>query len=242
MANWLLSPEVLENLASGKYAFIDAGCGGGHSIGHCAIRFGRTPGLGLDWGEDEVRRAIERGFDAAWCDLRYEDLPPKCVEYSAMMDFLEHLPDEEAAVHILKNLARASRDFLFIRHPSFEDIDYLAGLGLKIGWTDWSGHPNMMKVADFERVFASFGWEDYVIVPHMLCTDSAPEAILPVTAPVDSRQHDDAKYGPKPIVRFDRPVYGKFDIFVRLNPALSDEAWGRITDISGWDADWDFVP
>jgi trans-aconitate methyltransferase len=235
----LLERRVLEALAAGAYAFVDAGCGDGGSIDHCARRFGASPGLGLDYNRADVEAAVAKGYDAHWCDIRYEDLPSKCVRYAAMMDFLEHLPDEAAAVLVLEKLAAAARDFLFIRHPSFEDVEYMAGLGVKFGWTDWSGHTNMMRIADFERVFAAFGWKEYVVLPHLPYLDASHESIVPVTAPTDSYLHDDARYGPKPRVRFDRTLYGRFDIFVRLNPAMPEAEWRRLASVEGWEAHYD---
>jgi hypothetical protein len=97
----------------------------------------------------------------------------------------------------------------------------------------------MMRLADFERVFASFGWRDYITLPHMPFFDTSHPAIVPVTAPTDSYIHDDAKYGPKPNARFARPIYGRFDIFVRLNSNIPDEAWRRTASVTGWEAHYE---
>ena len=60
-------------------------------------------------------------------------------------------------------------------------------------------------------------------------------------AAVDLRQreYDAAQHGPKPVVDFDRPVYGKFDIFVRLGE-IDPARWQTITRVDGWEAHWDF--
>ena len=34
--------------------------------------------------------------------------------------------------------------------------------------------------------------------------------------------------------RFERPVYGQFDIFVRLNPAMDDAVWRAVVESEGW--------
>jgi SAM-dependent methyltransferase len=156
-----------------------------------------------------------------------------------MCDFLEHLPDEAAAGRVLKTFARAARHFLFIRHPSFDDVEYLRDLGLKLGWTDWSSHTNMMRTKDFRRLFAELGWGDYVIVPHGEILDSLHPAIVPLSAPINTEEHDDALFGRKPRIEFDPPVYAKFDIFVRLNPGLDDETWSRTTNVDGWRMIWE---
>jgi len=152
------------------------------------------------------------------------------------MDVVDHLPNEGAAVDLFRRLAAAAREFLFIRHSSFEDVEYLGSLGLKISWTDWSGHRNMMTLADYRRVFAELGWTDYVIVPNMQLVDSSALPIVPLDAPPNTGSYDAAVHGPKALIRFDHAVYGKFDIFVRLDPVLDDAQWHQITTVRGWEA------
>jgi SAM-dependent methyltransferase len=238
----MLDRKIHDDLAAGRYAFVDAGCGQGHSTDFCERRFRMRPALGIDWHPESIEEARRHGIDAVCADLLAGSLPPKCVAYCAAVDFLEHLPDEASAVAALRSLGAAAREFVYIRHPSFEDREYLASLGLKVTWTDWSGHTNMMTVADFERVFASLDWRDYVVVPHMPCGDSRPKAIVPLGAPIDTSEYDSALHGPKPFARFDRTIFGKFDIFVRLDPALDDARWRAITDMTGWEATFDFDP
>lgn len=233
-----IDEALLQDLMGGKYAFVDAGCAAGASIDHCQRRFGLGRGLGLDWYQGDLDVARNNGFDVALCNLLEQDWPEKCVEFTSMVCFLEHLPDEQTALKVLERAARSSRQFLFVRHPSFDDIDYLAQFGLKFGWTDWSSHPNMMTTDDFRRIFKEFGWPDYSILPHMGHLDSTHRSIVPISAPRDTEIYDEAAHGPKPLVRFDHTVYGKFDIFVRLNPNLSEDAWRRIASIDGWEGIW----
>ena len=232
---------VVAALSTRRYAFIDAGCGEGDSTDQLLRRFGRAPGLSLDWYRPAVDAALARGFDARYCNLLEDGLalPAGCVEYAAAMDVLEHLPTQRDAETVLARLATAARDFLFIRHPSFEDVDYLARRGVKLNWTDWSSHPNPMRLDDFRRIFAAFGWRDYAILPHMNYTDSSHLSVLPLAAPTDTLKYDPERHGPKPEVAFDRPVYGKFDIFVRLGD-VEAARWRGIASVEGWEAHWDF--
>jgi len=234
--------EVVEALKSGRYAFLDAGCGEGGSMTQLNQRFGRSPGLGLDYYMEAVEASCKAGFESIYCNLLMSELvlPENCVDYAAAMDFLEHLPTEQDAVTVLIKLASAARDFLIIRHPSFEDVDYLEQFGLKLNWTDWSCHPNPMKLDDFRRIFAGLGWKDYAILPHMNYADSSHDSMLPLAAPTDTLRYDKESHGPKALVEFDRPVWGKFDIFVKLNPAMDEGAWESIARVEGWEAHWDF--
>ncbi|MEO8756061.1 MAG: hypothetical protein ABI624_25675 [Casimicrobiaceae bacterium] len=233
-----MDAALTRDLASGKYAFIDGGCADGASLDHCERRFGKRPGLGLDWYGADLEVARRRGFAVAHCNVMAEEYPPRCVSYASMLDFLEHLPDEASAVTVMRKLAAAAQDFIFIRHPGFDDIDYLAGFGLKLTWTDWPSHTNMMKIADYRRVFAALGWSDYVVLPHMRIADSRHPAIVPASAAPDTQHYDATRHGPKPEVRFDRAIYAKYDIFVRLSSSFDDETWRRTASIDGWEGIW----
>src|SRR5262245_50954874 len=188
----MLDAGVLDDLAAGKFRFVDAGCANGGSLDHCERRFDRRPGLGLDWYGVDLDVARRRGFAVAHCDLKHVVLPDRCVDFVSMMDILEHLPDVPATRDLLARVGRAARDFLFIRHPSFEDIEYLARLGLKISWTDWEAHPNMLRLDDYRTIFEEFGWTDYVIIPDLPMQDSAHGAVLPIGAPRDTEAFDEA--------------------------------------------------
>jgi hypothetical protein len=235
-----LSP--FEALSTGRYAFLDLGCGAGGSLVHCTRRFGLGPGLGLELEADLVDEARRAGYDAFPADVSRERVPDRSVRYLSAMDFLEHLPDEPTALAVLERFSRAAREFVFIRHPSFEDIDYLAERGLKLCWTDWALHPNMMRIADYVEAFARFGWNEYVILPRQLISDSTSDQVVALDAPADIIVYDPELHGPKPHVVFDRPVYTQFDIFVKLDPKMDDEVWAEILatddgpEVAGWQA------
>ena len=234
-----LSDEVRRKLLAGDYAFLDIGCGSGGSTTQCQSRFGLGRGLGLDWYEADLETARARGLDVASCDVTRVNLPARCVAFASMMDVLEHLADEAAAVDLLERLASVARSFLFIRHPSFDDGEYLAERGLRFSWTDWTAHPNMMRIDDFRRVFAALGWRDHVIVPNMRITDSRHPALVPSSAPTNTVEYDEARHGPKPLIEFEPPIYGKYDIFVRLDPGMAEAEWRRVTTVEGWESIWE---
>jgi SAM-dependent methyltransferase len=89
--------RVYDELASGKYAFLDAGCGTGGSLLYCRKRFGLAPGLGLELSEADSDKARAEGLDVLTCDVTREEFPDRCVSYASAMDFLEHLPDERTS-------------------------------------------------------------------------------------------------------------------------------------------------
>jgi len=220
--------RAIEHLAAGEFEFIDLGCGTGGSTGHCARRFASGRPLGIEIDAADVAEARSAGYVVAQADVALTSVPERSVRFVSAMDFLEHLPDAETSCEVLERFAGAARDFVFIRHPSFEDIDYLASLGFKLCWTDWNDHPTMMRIEDYERLFARLGWTEYAIVPRLLIADSASDQIVPLSAPADTQVYDSRGHGPKALVQFDRPVFTQFDIFIKRDLTITGDAWRSI--------------
>src|SRR5690606_19700415 len=100
---------------------------------------------------------------------------------------------------------------------SFEDQEYLKSLGLKITWHDWEGHTNMMLLADYFNIFARLGLVHYCVINRKPILSTDDPVVIPLSAPINTHEYSE-KLGSKPKVKFDRPIYGQFDIFVTLRP------------------------
>jgi SAM-dependent methyltransferase len=227
------------DLSRGRFRFLDAGCGTGGSIDHCARRFGRRPGLGIDNADARLDVARRRGYVVHQADLRSLEFPFQCVDFASLMDVLEHLPDPAAARRVLAAFGTAARDFVFIRHPAFDHKEYLAAHGLKLTWTDWSDHTNPMSLDQLQDLLDDLGWTDRTILPNMPITDSRHPAIVPLSAPRDTLEYDESLHGVKPLVTFNRVLYCKYDIFVRLNGRMDDAAWRHVAAVDGWQSEWE---
>ncbi|MDP6959743.1 MAG: class I SAM-dependent methyltransferase, partial [Planctomycetota bacterium] len=121
-----IEPEIgdlLSKLVQGKFGFIDGGCGSGGSLEYCEKTFGRGPGIGFDSSSQKIDLAQASGYTVYKADMASVSLPNKCVSFVSFLDVLEHLPDIQTAEKILKNMGTVARDFIFIRHPSFEDME-----------------------------------------------------------------------------------------------------------------------
>jgi SAM-dependent methyltransferase len=221
---------IFQDIRAGRYEFADFGSSEGGSIDYCTRRFSAPRGLGIDILEHEVEKMRRRGFDALCADITTFDCPTASFRFVSMMDFLEHLPDFDVVEEILKSAKRIARDFLFIRHPSFEDEHYLNAVGLKQFWTDWpgpGGHTAKMTVADFTTLFRKIGINQYSITYRCPALDSSNSVILPIDAPPNQHHYSESSHGPKPLVRFPRPLYGQIDIFASVRP-IRQEDWSRI--------------
>ena len=129
--------EAYAALEAGRYAFVDLGSGRGGSLRHCARRFERAPGVGFEIDASDAAAARRAGLDVVTADATALRLPERSVEFLSAMDFLEHLPDARVASDVLRSCARAARDFVFIRHPSFEEMRYVESLGVRYAF---AGH------------------------------------------------------------------------------------------------------
>ena len=220
----MTTDEAMCRLAAGEWGFIDAGASTGGSIHYCTKRFKRGAGIGFDIRALKVQESTESGFDVCQCDLQTQSFPTDCVSFASMMDFLEHLPNMQVAEDIILNLAVPARDFLFIRHPNFDNVDYLASLGLRLTWSDWKGHTNMAHSNEFRKVFERHNW-DYATLPGKQILDSTNQFVVPLEAPPDTVRYDPELHGPKPRLYFDRFIFSFCDIFVRLNKEMTDAEW-----------------
>ena len=197
-----------------KYDFLDLGCKKGGSIEWCEVHHGGK-GLGVDFDEDFVEEAQKNGYDVVHSNVLELDFPKNSFRYISMLDFLEHLPNEAAVKQTLENCKKWARDFFFIHHPSFEDVEYLKKLGLKIDWTDGWGHTSPLTIKDFKRIFKELGIKDYKIEQKKMIVDSTDRHILPLDAPHNTIYYH-KKLGPKKKVVFDKPIYSRVEITVNL--------------------------
>lgn len=212
-----LRDELLGQVARWEFGFLDFGSSHGGSLKYCEEHFGKGPGLGIDFDAEKVCRARKAGYNVLQADITELQLPEDCVSFVSMLDFLEHLLSVEMTKKILKVAAAAARDFIFIRHPSFENIEYLKGLGLKLSWTDWHGHKNPLTMKDFADIFQELGLEHYTIQRGELITDSQYRQIVPLSAPTDTIYYDRDEHGDKPRITFQRPIPRHYDITVHLS-------------------------
>jgi SAM-dependent methyltransferase len=228
----LPAESIRRDVARRSYDFLDLGSSTGGSIAYCKRRFGAKRGLGVERSSSKAQRLREQGFEILECDLFALDLPPASFRFVSMMDVLEHLPDFGAVERALGVARDLARDFLFIRHPLFDDTPYLATLGLKQFWTDWHGHTAHVPVAMFLEIFRGMGLAQVALNYRDPAHDSDHTSLLPLGAPCDQHHYDPKLHGPKPHVVFPRPVYGQVDIFVALRDYAPAD-WTRLTTDRG---------
>lgn len=192
--------------------FVDFGSGVGRSLLDAQTRFGAR-GVGVELREAKVAKARANGADVHLGNIM--DVPRDLsVSFVTIDNVLEHLPDYDTVADVLGVAADIANDFIYIRHPCFEDEAYLRSLGLKQYWTDWIGHPSHLLLADFVTILRDLGLGSVEFEFVGAATSSADSTILPADAPVDSFEYDKALHGDKPIIEFDPPVHYAIDILI----------------------------
>ncbi len=192
--------------------FIDLGAGRGDSLVASMVVSGRR-GVGVDIDRNKVARAQARGRPVVEGSIL--DLPADLeVRFATADNVLEHLASLDEVEVAVAEARRVAREFLVIRHPSFDDEEHLERLHLRRYWTDWHGHRCHALLPDLLGIFERVGAVSWEIRPTRRIVDAADPAILPSVAPPDQQVYDAACHGPKPSIRFERPIYEAYDILV----------------------------
>jgi hypothetical protein len=212
-----MSDSQLRRLAEGYYDFVDFGPSKGGSMGFSANHFSSKPltGLGIDNDPKKVEIAREAGYDVLLG--RVEDLPnyENVVRFVSALDFFEHLPSKEVAKECLAKAVWLAHEFIFIRHPLFENTEYLSQFGLRETWTLWRGHSCPLRLREFEQIFEELGITRYAITRRDPIVDSSHEYIVPDTAPIDTIRYDPS-LGEKRKVIFKKDMFQRADIWINL--------------------------
>lgn len=225
-----MKPDLLrlEDVEPSEYDFLDFGAGIGTPLERCERLFGGR-GLGIDIDRKKIRQAQQEGSEVVYGDIL--TLPrKKLVRYVCMDNFLEHLPDFATARAMITVAAAVAEEFLYIVHPSFKDEAYLKALGLKQYWHDWTGHPAHLLLPNFVSMLREAGAPTMKIAygGGKPIYDSNDPSILPLSAPVDQHHYECEAHGPKPFVKFDKPVFRQ----IRIHAYLEDPApGGRISEL-----------
>lgn len=196
--------------------FVDFGAGIGGSLASAQKRIGGV-GVGIEQRASKVERAQDAGLNVVEGDIF--DLPTEVsVRYVTIDNVLEHLPTMQHVEAALVSACNIAREFVYIRHPSFEDEAYLGALGLKQYWTDWKDHPSHILIADYAKMCQRLPISGWLLHPVRAAVDSYDVTILPRDTPSDQHDYDETIHGAKTYVDFDRTVYYAWDLVLLLRP------------------------
>lgn len=195
-----------------SYDFVDFGCSLGGSMGLAQKHLGGRRGLGIDRSPTKVEKARARGFDVVRGDLAKGAKFRGQVRFAILNHFLEHLPNLEVAKACLDTALAISREFVYVKQPWFDADDRLRLLGLKLYWSDWSGHRNRMTSDQFltalQHLRNKHHFRRAVLAGRTIISNSDAPEVHPLDSPTDQHAHEPAKHPAKPPrILFGFPVY-----------------------------------
>jgi hypothetical protein len=226
-----MSNHAIRN-AAGKTRVVDLGTkrGGaldvfrehGHEyFGEAAV--GIQPGecLGVDRSAEYAEEVRAKGYGYLEGDVLEFFEQPVPVDFYLAFDFLEHMPDKATSQRALERMLQTAQTGVWLRMPSFE-LDLVHGegrlraLGLRFAWTHWVGHPSHYLVDDAVSVIKECSYvKSYTVSPGRKITSTADPSLVPIDAPIDTVRYE-TSLGPKRSAAFDPPVYGQWEVRVRL--------------------------
>lgn len=218
--------ELQSVLGTGTYDYVDFGCSKGGSLDYGRRVLGGQRGIGLDIAPSKIALTRAAGYEAAEVDVTRLASFPDCTRFVTMIDFLEHLPGIDLASKCINAACEAATDFVFIRQPWFDSDGYLFSQGLKLYWSDWTGHPNAMTTLELHNIVRKLEkpkrWRTYA---RTVIADSDDTAVHPLASPPDQNAYDPSLHGAKPTVHFSCPVYRQIGAIVLLkdDPDLLSE-------------------
>jgi len=194
---------------------------------HCMDRFNVTRGIGIDINPNKVSKTKEAGYEAVVADATLLT-GSGSVSFVSMMNFLEHLPNLQMVEKVIVAASKVAADFIYIRNPSFEGMEWSETLGYQQYWWHWPFHPSKIKVSDLCDIFDRIGLGPYTIRYVDKVTDTGHETVIPMSlgdrvGGKAARDHPREDVIPLPAGWFRRQ-----DIFVALR-SFSPAEWQSIT-------------
>ena len=215
------------------YQFIDFGCSSGGSSDLARKKLGGDRGLGLDIDPVKVALARKAGHDVLEVDATKLPAVKGRVQFSVMSHFLEHLPSFEAARKCINNAVSLSNRYVYIQQPWFDSDPYLFRNGLKLYWSDWSGHPNRMTTLEFHCIL----WQllersrivRYCIYGRQAIETSGNRDVHPLESPVNSKDWTEGAHLSKKEIVFTEPVFREIVVILAVkDPAVIEKVESRV--------------
>ena len=201
--------------------YLDFGCSTGGSLSMAHKVFDGRAGLGIDIDPRKIAAATAAGFHVINFDIG--KMPEiKLVDFTVMSHFLEHIADCDKAALYLRKACDVSRSFVYIAQPYFDADGYLARLGFKIYWSDWSGHPNRMTSLEMglaARDLFNHGYCDgFSIFGRGSIISSDDPCIHSLRSPIDQHKFDVQKHPLKRCgVKFGLPIHRELVCLIWMN-------------------------
>lgn len=214
-----------------KVDYFDFGCSNGGSLELVKRSFkDESKGMGFDISQAKLDTASSRDHLVSNFDIL--DLPDeRVVNFTTMFHILEHLDSLRLVKRFLHKACSVSKKFVFLKQPFFDADSNLFAHGLKMYWSDWSGHPNRMTSLEMYLTLMDFYQKKEIagfkIYGKMRIPDSSCSQVLPLTAPEDQHDYDPDVHPPKRTdLIFDFPVFYELAALIEIEKGSGEKFVG----------------
>ncbi|MEM1022136.1 MAG: class I SAM-dependent methyltransferase [Myxococcota bacterium] len=197
--------------------FFDFGGSVGGSYQFAKRHLSGQRGVAIDLNPRKVQQMRQVGIEAWVHDMTDTGLPANSSRFVTMMHVLEHLPSLEHVRLAVAEAARIARAFLYISGPFFDADEVLAEQGLKLYFSDWSGHKTHLTTVQLQQILRELGLVDYRFFVRRRLTDSMADALHPLASARNQQRYDAARHPPKPSLELGVPVWEEMICCVRLS-------------------------
>lgn len=210
--------DIGAHIKSGGFDYLDFGCSSGASLAFGKNVLGGVRGLGVDIDTRKIELSRAAGHDVILGDASALACQKKSVRFVTMLHFLEHLPGAALAEKCVRSACRASRDFIYIRHPWFDSDFDLYRMGYKFYWSDWTAHPTHLTAMQLHAILLRIkDAREWTMFGRGRIRDLSSKSIIPRDAPRDSQAApaiDLSRAAPLPFI-----AYAELAVLVRLGDA-----------------------
>jgi GT2 family glycosyltransferase len=237
--------EFIKILREGNFDYLDFGCSKGNSLNWSKRLFGGKQGLGIDIDPRKVAQAKAAGHNAVVFDIN--NIPDKkLVRFTVLSHFLPHVPNENDVKAFVRKACQVSTDFVFIKQPYFDADGYLFQNGLKLFFSDWTGHPNQMTTMSLFKLMKELKDEGLLLMfsihgkKPILSSDD--NHIQSINAPTDQHHFDPSKHPPKIRgLKFEFPVFYETVVMISMSGVSHYEQFKKFptdaTFFESWSVD-----
>lgn len=181
--------------------------------------FGVKKPLGINI--DTARIANMRQANENCLLMNALDIPPDSrFDYVMMSHLIEHMESAEQVCGTIELATKIASNGVYISGPYFEDDDYIRQFGVKFCWGDWIDHVSRRSIGHFlpwaqkkygNAVSVSLGFP---------AIDALEDNIFALEEEPNKGKYATDKTVEKPNVRFSRPAFQEYVVFIRTNPKL----------------------
>ena len=213
--------EFIKILREGNFDYLDFGCSKGNSLNWSKRLFGGKQGLGIDIDPKKIAQAKAAGHNAVIFDIN--NIPTKkLVRFTVLSHLLQNLPSENDVKAFVRKACQVSTDFVFIKQPYFDADGYLFQNGLKLFFSDWTGHPNQMTTLSLFKLMKELKDEGllqkFSIHGKKPILSSDDNHVQSINAPIDQHHFDSSKHPPKiQGLKFEFPVFYETVVMISIS-------------------------